>query len=231
VDDATRTTVLEAFKRYLDAPLSGTPGRRARPVSLTVKDVVAKRGVGIGSAGLPAYNLLVEGQTEALENDVVLYMKQGQVPAVSRFVEDERIRDYFQHQGHRTAVSQRALQSHADAWLGHTVLDGVGQLVAEISPYAQDLDWSEVNEPDEMLELVEDLGRSAARMHAVADDESEHDLVAFSTEDAIHSAISSDEKGFIAMLVEFAHDYGTQVHRDHQLFVDMFRNGEIITVD
>nr|WP_268904128.1 hypothetical protein [Candidatus Frankia alpina] len=47
--------------------------------------------------------------------------------------------------------------------MGHTELDGVGQLVAEVSPYAQDLDWSEVNEP-------------------------EHDLVNFSTEDAIHAA-------------------------------------------
>lgn len=228
VDEETRAKVLEAFDRYL---ATVPPGRRTRPVSLTVKDVVARRGVGIGSAGLPSYNLLVEGQTEALDNDVVLYMKQGQVPAVSRFVSDERIREYFHHQGHRTAVSQRALQADSDSWLGHTEVDGVGQLVAEVSPYAQDLDWSEVNEREQMFALVADLGRSTARMHAVADDESEHDLVSFSTEDAIHEAISADEKAFTASLVEFAHDYGAQVHHDHALFVDMFRNGQIIDVD
>ena len=43
-----------------------------------------RRGVGIGSAGLPSYNMLLEGHTEALENDVVIYMKQAQVPAVAR---------------------------------------------------------------------------------------------------------------------------------------------------
>ncbi|WP_026311489.1 DUF2252 domain-containing protein [Parafrankia elaeagni] len=228
VDDETRGKVLAAFDRYL---ATVPPGRRTRPVSLTVKDVVLRRGVGIGSAGLPSYSLLVEGQTEALDNDVVLYMKQGQVPAVSRFVADERIAGYFHHQGHRTALSQRALQADSDTWLGYTEIDGVGQLVAEVSPYAQDLDWSEVNERDQMLELVADLGRSTARMHAVADDESEHDLVSFSTEAAIHEAISVDPKGFTASLVEFAHSYGAQVHHDHALFVDMFRNGQIIDVD
>ncbi|MEX5632866.1 DUF2252 domain-containing protein [Parafrankia sp. FMc2] len=228
VDDETRGKVLAAFDRYL---ATVPPGRRTRPVSLTVKDVVLRRGVGIGSAGLPSYSLLVEGQTEALDNDVVLYMKQGQVPAVSRFVGDERIAGYFRHQGHRTALSQRALQADSDTWLGYTEIDGVGQLVAEVSPYAQDLDWSEVNERDQMLELVADLGRSTARMHAVADDESEHDLVSFSTEAAIHEVISADPKGFTASLVEFAHSYGAQVHHDHALFVDMFRNGQIIDVD
>ncbi|OAA25871.1 hypothetical protein UG55_101972 [Frankia sp. EI5c] len=228
VDEETRANVLDAFDRYL---ATVPPGRRTRPVSLTVKDVVLRRGVGIGSAGLPSYSLLVEGQTEALDNDVVLYMKQGQVPAVSRFVADERIVRYFHHQGHRTAVSQRALQADSDTWLGYTELGGVGQLVAEVSPYAQDLDWSEVNERDEMLALVADLGRSTARMHAVADDESEHDLVAFSTEEAIHAAISADAEAFTQAMVEFAHDYGARVHADHALFVDMFRNGEIIDVD
>ncbi|MCU1432002.1 MAG: hypothetical protein JWP95_1107 [Actinotalea sp.] len=57
-------------------------------VTYDLKDVVAKRGSGIGSAGLPADNLLVEGHTQALENDVVLTMKQGGVPAPSRVVQD-----------------------------------------------------------------------------------------------------------------------------------------------
>lgn len=98
--------VVGAFERYL---ATVPPNRRTRPVSLTVKDVVARRGIGIGSAGLPSYNLLVEGQAQALDNDVVLYMKQGQVPAVSRFVSDERIRDFFGTSGaSHGAVAARA---------------------------------------------------------------------------------------------------------------------------
>jgi uncharacterized protein (DUF2252 family) len=225
VDDATRATVCAAFERYLTTlPEAGSV---PRPIGTTIKDVVLRKGVGIGSAGLPSYNMLLEGHTQALENDVVIYMKQAQVPAVARFISDDRVRDYFQHQGHRTAESQRALQAYADQWLGYTELDGVGQLVAEVSPYAADLDWSDVNEPEDMAGVVTDLGRAVARMHSVADDESSHDLVDFSTEEAIVAAVDADEAGFVAHLVDFAHRYGDQAREDHQDFVDVFRNGRL----
>src|SRR4051794_25325925 len=221
VDDATAATVVEAFGQYLN-----TLPEVVRTAA-NIKDIKLRKGVGIGSAGLPSYNLLLEGHTQALENDVIIYMKQAQVPAVARWVDDERVRSYFRHQGHRTAESQRALQAHADPWLGYTELDGVGQLVAEVSPYAADLDWSDVNESEELTGVVADLGRAVARMHSVADDESSHDLVDFSTEEAIVAAVDKDEPGFIALLVDFAHAYGDQAREDHQDFVDLFRNGRL----
>jgi uncharacterized protein (DUF2252 family) len=222
VDDTTSAKVTAAFEEYLNTLPEG-----ARPVSTTIKDIKLRKGVGIGSAGLPSYNLLLEGHTEALENDVIIYMKQAQIPAVARWIDDERVRSYFLHQGHRTAESQRALQAHADPWLGYTSLGGVGQLVAEVSPYAADLDWSDVNEPDELSGVITDLGRAVARMHSVADDESSHDLVDFSTEESIVAAVDKDEAGFVQHLVDFAHRYGDQAREDHQDFVDLFRNGRL----
>jgi uncharacterized protein (DUF2252 family) len=221
VDDAVVATVTAAFQDYL------TTLPEERSVATTIKDIKLRKGVGIGSAGLPSYNLLLEGHTQALENDVIIYMKQAQVPAVARWIDDERVRGYFKHQGHRTAESQRALQAHADPWLGYTELNGVGQLVAEVSPYAADLDWSDVNELPELSGVVADLGRAVARMHSVADDESSHDLVDFSTEEAIVAAVDKDEAGFVSHLVDFAHRYGDQAREDHQDFVDLFRNGRI----
>ncbi|MFF5175253.1 DUF2252 domain-containing protein [Micromonospora sp. NPDC000089] len=225
IDDQTRERVCAAYQAYLET-LPDSAGRR-RSVASTIKDVVLRKGVGIGSAGLPSYNLLLEGHTQALENDVLLYMKQAQVPAVARHVDDERVRGYFRHQGHRTAESQRALQAYADPWLGFTELDGVGQLVAEVSPYAADLDWADVNEPEDLAGVLTDLGRAVARMHSVADDESSHDLVDYSTEESIVAAIGDDGDGFRAYLVAFAHAYGVRAREDHQLFVDLFRNGRL----
>jgi uncharacterized protein (DUF2252 family) len=222
IDEATAATVLAAFDDYLP-----TLPSHGNAVSTTIKDIKLRKGVGIGSAGLPSYNLLLEGHTQALENDVIIYMKQAQVPAVARWIDDERVRSYFRHQGHRTAESQRALQAYADAWLGFTELHGVGQLVAEVSPYAADLDWADVNEPEELTGVVADLGRAVARMHSVADDESSHDLVDFSTEEAIVAAVDKDEAGFLTLLVDFAHRYGDQARDDHQDFVDLFRNGRL----
>ncbi|WP_351228433.1 DUF2252 domain-containing protein [Streptomyces sp. NPDC002133] len=224
LDAATRYKVLAAFDGYLETlPESSL----SRPDSYRVKDVVGRRGIGIGSAGLPSYNILLEGNSDALENDVVIYMKQAQTPAVSRHISDERVRGYFQHEGHRTVISQRALQDHADPWLGWTELDGAGQLVAEVSPYAVDLDWSDIDDPAEIAATVADLGRATATMHAAADDESGHSLVPFSTERAIDAAIAADEDGFGELLVDFAHGYGARARADHQIFVDLFRNGRI----
>ncbi|MGV9706825.1 DUF2252 domain-containing protein [Streptomyces sp. NPDC003483] len=225
LDAATRYKVLAAFDGYLETlPESSL----TRPDSYRVKDVVGRRGIGIGSAGLPSYNILLEGNSDALENDVVIYIKQAQTPAVSRHITESSIRDYFQHEGHRTVISQRALQAHADPWLGWTELDGAGQLVAEVSPYAVDLDWSDIDDPEEIASVVADLGRATAAMHAAADDESGHsELVPFSTERAIDAAIAADEEGFAALLVDFAHDYGARARGDHQIFVDLFRNGRI----
>ncbi|MGW7369204.1 DUF2252 domain-containing protein [Streptomyces sp. NPDC054841] len=228
LDAATRYKVLAAFDGYLETlPESSL----ARPDSYRVKDVVGRRGIGIGSAGLPSYNILLEGNSDALENDVVIYMKQAQTPAVSRHVTDERVRGYFQHEGHRTVISQRALQDHADPWLGWTEIEEggrrVGQLVAEVSPYAVDLDWSDIDDPVEIAAVVADLGRATATMHSAADDESGHSLVPFSTERAIDAAIAADEDGFGDLLVDFAHSYGARARADHQIFVDLFRNGKI----
>ncbi|AGL14385.1 DUF2252 domain-containing protein [Actinoplanes sp. N902-109] len=222
VDERTAADVTAAFHDYLRTLPSGGDG-----VHTGIKDIKLRKGVGIGSAGLPSYNLLLEGHTQALENDVIIYMKQAQVPAVARWIDDEQVKSYFKHQGHRTAESQRALQAHADPWLGYTELGGVGQLVAEVSPYANDLDWSDVNEPEELTGVVADLGRAVARMHSVADDESSHDLVDFSTEEAIVAVVDKDEPGFVGLLVDFAHRYGDQAREDHQDFVDVFRNGRL----
>ncbi|GGR17229.1 DUF2252 domain-containing protein [Streptomyces roseolus] len=224
LDAVTRSKVLAAFDGYLETlPESSL----VRPDSYRVKDVVGRRGIGIGSAGLPSYNVLLEGHSDALENDVVIYLKQAQTPAVSRHVTDPAVRGYFRHEGHRTVISQRALQAHADPWLGWTELDGAGQLVAEVSPYAVDLDWSDIDDPEDIAATVADLGRATATMHAAADESSGHSLVPFSTERAIDGAIAADEEGFVELLVDFAHAYGARARADHQVFVDLFRNGRI----
>ncbi|MER5786699.1 DUF2252 domain-containing protein [Streptomyces mobaraensis] len=224
LDADTRAKVLEAFDGYLETLPDSS---RVRPDSHRVKDVVGRRGIGIGSAGLPSYNILLEGNSDALENDVVIYMKQAQTPAVSRHVTDPAVRAYFTHEGHRTVISQRALQAHADPWLGWTELDGAGQLVAEVSPYAVDLDWSDIDDPEQIAAVVADLGRATATMHAAADDTSGHSLVPFSTEHAIDAAIAADETGFADLLTDFAHTYGARAREDHRIFVDLFRNGRI----
>ncbi|HEV2820017.1 MAG TPA: DUF2252 domain-containing protein, partial [Solirubrobacteraceae bacterium] len=193
----------ERVRAAYDEYLQTIPeNKRQESVSYTIKDIVGKSGVGIGSAGLPMYSLLVEGRTQALENDIVLSMKQAGTAAPARVVEDEALRNAFEHSGHRTAVSQRALQAHADPWLGWCELDGRGQVVKEISPYEADLDWEAVAEPDEILPLLDYLGQATAKVHCVADADSDHTIVPFQSEEAIVAAVGDEDEAFATDLAE-----------------------------
>lgn len=227
LEKAERETAITAFESYLDTI---PENKRFGSITYRVKDIVGRTGFGIGSAGLPAYNILVEGRTQALENDVVLSMKQGNVAAPSRIVADRSIRDYFTNEGHRTAVSQRALQAHADPWLGYTEIDGTGFVVSELSPYVDDLDWSDLTEPSEMRPVLDYLGRATAKMHCVSDSDSEQTLVGFQSEAAIAGVIGDREDEFVRTLTEFGMAYAEQSREDHRLFVDAFRGGKIPAV-
>lgn len=221
LDAEERAKVEAAYREYRHTI---PEDKRFSSITYRIKDIVGSSGFGIGSAGLSAYNILVEGRSQALENDVILSMKQGNVAAPSRVVEDPRIAAYFRNHGHRTAVSRRALQANADPWLGHTEIDGVGYVVQELSPYEADLDWSSLTEPAEMLSVLDDLGRATAKIHCVSDSDSDHTLVGFQVEDAINVVIGPDESEFVAAMVRFGMEYAAIVRDDHRLFVDAFRS-------
>jgi uncharacterized protein (DUF2252 family) len=222
---AERTKVVRAFKGYLETIPDDK--RFDRRLFYDLRDVVGKSGFGIGSAGLPAYTLLVEGYSQALDNDVVLSMKQANVPAVSRFVDSGDVDSYFESDGHRTVVSQRALQVHTDPLLGHTTIDGVGFVVSEVSPYEVDLDWSGLTEPDDIREVVDLLGRATAKIHCASDEDSEQDLVDFQVEEAIAGSLEGRRREFTAWLTDWGMDYSDTVREDHAHFVAAFREGEV----
>jgi uncharacterized protein (DUF2252 family) len=220
-----RKRVVAAYEDYL-----GTipeQKRWNRDLFYDLRDVVGKSGFGIGSAGLPAYNLLIEGVSQALDNDVVLSMKQANVPALSRFVDTSRVETYFEHEGHRTVVSQRALQVHTDPLLGHTELDGVGYVVSEVSPYEVDLDWGSITEPDEIAQVVGPLGRATANIHCASDEDSDQDLVDFQVEEAIVASVGGRRDELVESVADFGLAYAEQVRADHAAFIELFRAGDI----
>jgi len=222
---AERARVVAAFEGYLDTIPESK--RFDRALFYELRDVVGKSGFGIGSAGLPAYSFLVEGYSQALDNDVILSMKQANVPAVSRFVDSAEVERHFAHEGQRTVASQRALQVHTDPLLGHAVLDGVGYVVSEVSPYEVDLDWGGIHEPDEVAAVVDLLGRATAKIHCASDEDSEQDLVDFQVEEAISAVVEGRRKEFTAYVVDFGLHYAQRVRADHALFVEAFREGRI----
>ena len=229
LEDAERDRVVAAYEDYLGTIPEAK--RVDRETFYTIKDVVGRSGFGIGSAGLPTYSILIEGFNEAHENDIVLSMKQGNRPALADVVDVPAMREAFEHEGERTAVSQRALQVHADPFLGYMTLDGVGFVVDEVSPYEVDLSWDGLYEPTEMEDVVVALGHATAKIHCVGDADSEHTIVDFQTEEAIAEVLRGREEEFVAEIVDFGVEYAERVRADHALFVEAFRSGRIGDVD
>jgi hypothetical protein len=124
-------------------------------------------------------------------------------------------------------TSQRALQAHADPYLGYTTIDGGGFVVGQLSPYENDLDWDEITEPDEIAPVLDDLGRATAKIHCASDEDSEQSLVEFQTEETIAAVIKGREEEFVDEVVEFGVSYAGTARRDHALFVEAFREGAI----
>lgn len=100
-------------------------------------------------------------------------------------------------------------------------------MVSELSPYESDLDWSELTEPDELAEVVEQLGRAVDKVHCVSDTDSDQSLVDFQTENAIVAVIGDQEDDFVADMVKFGLSYAATVRNDHRHFVEAFREGRI----
>lgn len=228
LDEEEYNQVSAAFDDYLKT--IPRHDRNQRAVFYRIKDIVGKNGFGIGSAGLPAYNILIEGFDEAQENDIVLSMKQANVAAPSRIVTEGKVRDYFEHDGQRAVISQRSLQTNTDPYLGYTTIAGTAFVVSELSPYQRDLSWEELTEPEQIEPVLENLGRATAKIHCSTDEDSDHDLVPFQTEAAILEVIQGREEEFIDDLVDFCTGYAATVRQDHALFVEAFRENKIARV-
>ena len=125
-----------------------------------IKDIVARSSPGVGSAGKISYSILIEGPTETLENDVVLYMKPAQKSAISYVIENKELEKYFHHDGLRTVLCSYAMQASTHRWLGYTSIGAMHCLVDEVTAHSEDLNWNDINEYQDVIEVVQYLGRT-----------------------------------------------------------------------
>ena len=97
-----------------------------------------------------------------------------------------------------------------------------------MSPYEVDLDWTDINEPEDMRAVVDLLGRATAKIHCASDEDSDQDLVDFQVEAGRSStSLKGRRREFGDWLCQWGIDYAVRVREDHALFVDAFREGRI----
>ncbi|CAF0805197.1 unnamed protein product [Adineta ricciae] len=243
VDDTLRHQILLAFQDYVRTiPES----KRESTMTYRVKDIVARSSPGIGSAGAISYNVLIEGRTEALETDVVIYMKPATKSAVATVINNPDVEQYFKHDGLRTVLCAYAMHAVTTRWLGYSTLNNeVPLFVDEIATHGKDLDWTDINDLEEIRQTAEILGKAMAKIHCAADvdsiDREKHgaqhtDLIPFGiiprhSEVVIRDAIAGRDEEFVKDMVSFGMAYGNATRRDHRLFFEAFRNEQIPILD
>jgi uncharacterized protein (DUF2252 family) len=164
VDDNLRDSLMRAFEKYLETvPENKKHSEKDSSngqLIYTIKDIVARSSPGIGSAGKVSYSFLIEGRSETLENDVILYMKPAQKSALSYVVRNPNLDEYFKHDGLRTVLCSYAMQASTPKWLGFTTLGTIPCLVDAVTAHSEDLDWSDINDFKDVVEVIEYLGRA-----------------------------------------------------------------------
>ena len=87
-------------------------------------------------------------------------MKPAQKSAVSYVVHNPTIDEYFKHDGLRTVLCSYAMQASTPKWLGYTSIGSVACLVDEVTAHSEDLEWDDINDINDVLEVVTYLGQA-----------------------------------------------------------------------
>jgi uncharacterized protein (DUF2252 family) len=116
VPDGERELLSAALDEYLETL---APHWRRVVGGYTILDI-AHKVVGVGSVGLRAYVVLLEGSSP--DDVVFLQLKQARRSVLARYVHGESA--WHAHQGQRVVEYQQALQTVSDPLLGWTSFDG-----------------------------------------------------------------------------------------------------------
>ncbi|KHE73285.1 DUF2252 domain-containing protein [Halobacillus sp. BBL2006] len=225
VSKQERDELSYAWKEYI---ASLDPHALKEETYYRIKDVVKKKGAGIGSTGLQRYYILIEGEAdETHHDDIILEAKEARTPIPAYFFTyDEKFWEDNKHQGRRVAHTQRAMHHKADTYLGYFSMNGRDFYVRERSPFTKDLKEKDVEDFKSMNRAVKTMAKISAKIHARADADLEEGILDYHSEDAILEAIGSKKKLFRHQLSLWSDHYQDIVERDFELFKEWLSEQE-----
>ena len=126
----------------------------------TIVDI-AHKVVGVGSVGLRAYVVLLEGSSA--DDVVFLQLKQARRSVLARYVHGESA--WHAHQGQRVVEYQQALQTVSDPLLGWTAFDGRQYYVRQFRNMKGSVELSGID-ADALVDYAGVVGHLLAKGHA-----------------------------------------------------------------
>ena len=199
-----------------------------------VKDVAQRLNAGLGSLGTPRYYLLIEGETDDLDDDYILDIKRQYQPAAYELFSLYDRLNYdttFDNTAQRHAEAYKALIKYVDDFLGWMKLvdnnpvdgDFSGDYsVREISAYKESLKTQKLEDKDSLVEVAQQWGKILATNHARADRDFDENLVPNSLEKQVTKITDRKHKKFRELVNEVAFQYAEQVKIDYLSFVNRY---------
>jgi uncharacterized protein (DUF2252 family) len=203
------------------AYLSTLELRTKQPMNYyTIKDIAVKHGSGTASIGLDRFYVLIEGNGSSLElDDIVVELKEVRAPIPAYFMPyNERFWQQCAHQGLRVIMTQKAMHHEADPLLGYLTLGGRHFYARERSPFKKKLKLDNIDDRGDWLNVLECMGQITAKIHARADADTAHGILAHHSEDEIRLAMGEDTDSFCEYVANWALSYINQVEEDYELF-------------
>ncbi len=189
--------------------------------ALRVKGTSRRLGSGVSSYPVRRFYVLTEGLTDALDDDLLLELKEALDPPLLSLQPDP---DHASN-AERVVRHQRALQARPDQdpWLGYARVDDLSFKVRHRTKYQKGIDVSRIVQEvaegdyalDAVLELATQSGHLLAASHVRAPtSRGEHALP------MIAAAIGDDADGFVTETTSFATSYGAQTLNDYDILRD-----------
>ncbi|PEF61520.1 DUF2252 family protein [Bacillus cereus] len=217
---------IKGWNEYLKsiAPFTGTKSEG----HFTQKDVVHKQNSGIGSVGRDIFYVLIEGETTASEDDIVLEVKEQQLPAM--FAEGqlskEEYNKWFSSHAERTRIATLATGMKVDSYLGTLYTKGSSYSVKKLSPWYHEFEPTDFHQLSDIEEFVQYAAKAFASMHARADRNYNSTYVPHHfAENTL--AFMKQNPQFHQQFLQWSERYYHQVVEDYILFKELVKNKKL----
>jgi uncharacterized protein (DUF2252 family) len=226
VSSSTYSAIAAAMSSYIASIPSS---KRYSNSYYTLKDIRLKLGSGIGSLGKYRYYLLIEGQSSATDDDVILEMKQEGSSAVAIAAPSLLPSSVYEnHEGERVTIATKAMLSNTDRLVGYTTVNGIPFMLHEKSPYQVDFDYTLLTTKSKFMDAMGYAGKVVAKNHALSDKDYNAAIVPVSVDKEVTDIVSGNKAAFKNEILNFALDYATQVEYDYTSFVNAYNQGVVL---
>ena len=169
----------------------------------------ARKVVGVGSVGVRAFVVLLEGRDE--NDPLFLQVKEARSSVLERHLKSNT----YEHHGHRVVAGQRLMQAASDIFLGwFRGTEGRDFYQRQLKDMKGSADLESMS-PDDLVIYAGICGWALARAHARSGDRVE-----------IAAYLGKSER-FDVAIADFAKEYADQNERDHAALCAAVKSGRV----